>query len=68
MDLNSLEEYVPLVVDATVGTGIMRQMDAFRSGFNQVIYFITHHLLLMSNMFLYLIKSELFLVHKLQIC
>lgn len=55
MDLSSLEEYVPLVVDATVGTGIMRQMEAFRSGFNQVIYLINLHLLLMSNMFYYII-------------
>ncbi|KAL8540084.1 hypothetical protein ACS0TY_001609 [Phlomoides rotata] len=36
VDLSSVEEYVTLVVDAAVGTGIMRQMEAFRSGFNQV--------------------------------
>lgn len=36
MDLCNLEEYVTLVVDATVRTGIGRQMEAFRSGFNQV--------------------------------
>lgn len=36
MDINSLEEYISLVVDGTVKTGIMRQMDAFRDGFNQV--------------------------------
>uniref|UniRef100_A0A5B6ZSG6 HECT-type E3 ubiquitin transferase n=1 Tax=Davidia involucrata TaxID=16924 RepID=A0A5B6ZSG6_DAVIN len=34
--INSLEEYISLVVDATVKTGIMRQMEAFRTGFNQV--------------------------------
>lgn len=36
MDIHNLEEYISLVVDATVKTGIMRQMEAFRSGFNQV--------------------------------
>ncbi|XWS55086.1 hypothetical protein CRYUN_Cryun10bG0145300 [Craigia yunnanensis] len=36
VDINNLEEYISLVVDATVKTGIMRQMDAFRAGFNQV--------------------------------
>ncbi|OIT38960.1 PREDICTED: E3 ubiquitin-protein ligase UPL3 [Nicotiana attenuata] len=36
VDLSNLEEYVSLVVDATVRTGIARQMEAFRSGFNQV--------------------------------
>ncbi|KAI7724542.1 hypothetical protein M8C21_011532 [Ambrosia artemisiifolia] len=36
VDLNNLEEYISLVVDATVKTGITRQMDAFRAGFNQV--------------------------------
>lgn len=40
MDLSNLEEYVSLVVDATVRTGIGRQMEAFRSGFNQVSF---HH-------------------------
>ncbi|KAI3736382.1 hypothetical protein L6452_15921 [Arctium lappa] len=34
--IDNLEEYVSLVVAATVKTGIMRQMDAFRAGFNQV--------------------------------
>lgn len=37
MDLNNLDEYISLVVDATVKTGITRQMEAFRAGFNQVI-------------------------------
>ncbi|KAL0383939.1 UNVERIFIED_CONTAM: E3 ubiquitin-protein ligase UPL3 [Sesamum radiatum] len=36
VDASSLEDYVSLVVDAMVGTGISRQMEAFRSGFNQV--------------------------------
>lgn len=40
VDLSNLEEYVSLVVDATVRTGIGRQMEAFRSGFNQVSF---HH-------------------------
>ncbi|XP_041015324.1 E3 ubiquitin-protein ligase UPL3-like [Juglans microcarpa x Juglans regia] len=36
VDIYNLEEYISLVVDATVKTGIMRQMEAFRAGFNQV--------------------------------
>ncbi|KAJ4846178.1 E3 ubiquitin-protein ligase upl3 [Turnera subulata] len=36
VDLYNLEEYISLIVDATVKTGIMRQMEAFRAGFNQV--------------------------------
>ncbi|CAN8276728.1 unnamed protein product [Cochlearia groenlandica] len=36
VDINSLEEYVSLVVDATVKRGVTRQIEAFRSGFNQV--------------------------------
>ncbi|XP_027356506.1 E3 ubiquitin-protein ligase UPL3 [Abrus precatorius] len=36
VDINNLEEYISMVVDATVKTGIMRQMEAFRAGFNQV--------------------------------
>lgn len=36
VDINNLEEYISLVVDATVKTGIQRQMEAFRAGFNQV--------------------------------
>lgn len=38
VDINNLDEYISLVVDATVNTGIMRQMEAFRAGFNQVNY------------------------------
>ncbi|KAK9129435.1 hypothetical protein Sjap_009922 [Stephania japonica] len=36
VDINNLELYISLVVDATVKTGIMRQVEAFRAGFNQV--------------------------------
>ncbi|KAF5727819.1 hypothetical protein HS088_TW22G01516 [Tripterygium wilfordii] len=36
VDINNLEEYIAVVVDATVKTGIARQMEAFRAGFNQV--------------------------------
>ncbi|KAF8406608.1 hypothetical protein HHK36_008697 [Tetracentron sinense] len=36
VDINNLEEYISLVVDATVKRGIMRQTEAFRAGFNQV--------------------------------
>ncbi|KAK9690767.1 hypothetical protein RND81_09G153000 [Saponaria officinalis] len=36
VDINNLEEYISLVVDATVKTGILRQSEAFRTGFNQV--------------------------------
>ncbi|GFY89849.1 HECT ubiquitin protein ligase family protein KAK [Actinidia rufa] len=36
VDINNLEEYISLVVDATVKNGITRQMEAFRTGFNQV--------------------------------
>ncbi|WOL09703.1 E3 ubiquitin-protein ligase [Canna indica] len=36
VNINNLEEYISLIVDATVKTGIRRQMDAFRTGFDQV--------------------------------
>ncbi|GLT86086.1 hypothetical protein SLE2022_042490 [Rubroshorea leprosula] len=36
VNIHNLEEYISLVVDATVKTGILRQMEAFRAGFNQV--------------------------------
>nr|XP_027105661.1 E3 ubiquitin-protein ligase UPL3-like isoform X2 [Coffea arabica]XP_027112032.1 E3 ubiquitin-protein ligase UPL3-like isoform X2 [Coffea arabica] len=36
VDINNLDDYVSLVVDAIVRTGIRRQMEAFRYGFNQV--------------------------------
>ncbi|PPD92712.1 hypothetical protein GOBAR_DD10344 [Gossypium barbadense] len=35
VDINNLEEYISFVVDATVKAGIIRQMEAFRAGFNQ---------------------------------
>ncbi|CAA3011063.1 E3 ubiquitin- ligase UPL3 [Olea europaea subsp. europaea] len=40
VDITSLEDYISLVVDATVGTGILPQIEAFRSGFNQVCLYI----------------------------
>lgn len=36
VNTSNLEEYVALVIDATVNTGVLRQLDAFKSGFNQV--------------------------------
>ncbi|KAG8057828.1 hypothetical protein GUJ93_ZPchr0002g24179 [Zizania palustris] len=36
VNIYNLEAYVTLVVDATVKSGIMRQVEAFKSGFNQV--------------------------------
>uniref|UniRef100_A0A2P2M427 HECT-type E3 ubiquitin transferase n=1 Tax=Rhizophora mucronata TaxID=61149 RepID=A0A2P2M427_RHIMU len=36
VNMDNLEEYVALVVDATVHGGISRQVEAFKSGFNQV--------------------------------
>lgn len=36
VDIHNLEEYLSLVVDATIKTGIMRQIEAFKAGFNQV--------------------------------
>ncbi|KAJ6985792.1 hypothetical protein NC653_023663 [Populus alba x Populus x berolinensis] len=36
VNINNLEEFISLVVDATVKTGITRQMEAIRDGFNQV--------------------------------
>mmetsp|Transcript_34349 Transcript_34349/g.65613 ORF Transcript_34349/g.65613 Transcript_34349/m.65613 type:complete len:1886 (+) Transcript_34349:253-5910(+) len=35
--LSNLEEYVAAVVDATVGSGIQRQVDAIKAGFQQVL-------------------------------
>ncbi|OMO73502.1 E3 ubiquitin-protein ligase [Corchorus olitorius] len=37
VNLANLEDYIKLVVDATIHTGIARQIEAFRSGFNQAI-------------------------------
>ncbi|KAJ4841387.1 hypothetical protein Tsubulata_011558 [Turnera subulata] len=36
VNIANLEEYVALVVDATVRSGISKQIEAFKSGFNQV--------------------------------
>ncbi|XP_068639280.1 E3 ubiquitin-protein ligase UPL3-like [Aristolochia californica] len=36
VDIQNLGEYISLVVDVTVRTGIMQQIEAFRAGFNQV--------------------------------
>ncbi|XP_010253504.1 PREDICTED: E3 ubiquitin-protein ligase UPL4 isoform X2 [Nelumbo nucifera] len=36
VNMDNLEEYVSLTVDATVNSGIIRQVEAFKSGFNQV--------------------------------
>ncbi|KAL6839690.1 hypothetical protein ACP4OV_030378 [Aristida adscensionis] len=36
VNIYNLEEYISLVVDATIKTGIMRQVEAFKAGFNQV--------------------------------
>ncbi|KAL6011107.1 E3 ubiquitin-protein ligase upl4 [Asimina triloba] len=36
VSIDNLEEYISLIVDATVKSGISRQLDAFKSGFNQV--------------------------------
>ncbi|KAF0930868.1 hypothetical protein E2562_035966 [Oryza meyeriana var. granulata] len=36
VNIYNLEEYISLVVDATVKTGIMRQVESFKAGFNQV--------------------------------
>ncbi|KAK2977601.1 hypothetical protein RJ640_007237 [Escallonia rubra] len=37
VNMNNLEEYVTYVVDATINSGISRQVEAFKSGFNQVL-------------------------------
>ncbi|KAL3531894.1 hypothetical protein ACH5RR_005415 [Cinchona calisaya] len=36
VNMSNLEEYVSFVVDATIRTGISRQVEAFKSGFDQV--------------------------------
>ncbi|CAA6654807.1 unnamed protein product [Spirodela intermedia] len=36
VNIANLEEYVSLILDATIGSGISRQMEAFKSGFNEV--------------------------------
>lgn len=39
--MTNLEDYVSLVADTTVHAGISRQVEAFRSGFNQVCTIMT---------------------------
>lgn len=34
--MSNLEEYVSLIVDASLNSGISRQIGAFKSGFDQV--------------------------------
>ncbi|XP_057984014.1 E3 ubiquitin-protein ligase UPL4 isoform X2 [Malania oleifera] len=36
VNISNLGEYVSLIVDATINSGISRQLEAFKSGFNQV--------------------------------
>jgi len=36
--LDSLDEYVSLVVDATLKSGIAKQIEAFKSGINEVCF------------------------------
>lgn len=38
--MRNLEDYVSLIVDATVRSGVSRQVEAFKSGFNQVSHFV----------------------------
>ncbi|KAI3696775.1 hypothetical protein L6452_29309 [Arctium lappa] len=47
VNATNLEEYIDLVIDATIKSGISRQMDAFISGFNQV--FQINHLQIFTN-------------------
>lgn len=44
VDLENLEEYLCLAVDATIRTGIMPQMEAFRAGFNEVFPLTSLHI------------------------
>ena len=37
MSIDNLEEYLEFVVDATIKSGVSRQMEAFKSGFNEVL-------------------------------
>eukprot|EP00252_Welwitschia_mirabilis_P013075 TRINITY_DN288_c0_g1_i1.p1 TRINITY_DN288_c0_g1~~TRINITY_DN288_c0_g1_i1.p1 ORF type:complete len:1842 (-),score=375.52 TRINITY_DN288_c0_g1_i1:355-5880(-) len=66
VDLDNLEEYVSLVVDAVIKTGIMPQMEAFRAGFNQV-FPITSLQIFAANELDYLLcgRRELWVAEKL---
>lgn len=41
--MTNLGDYVDFVVDATINSGISRQMEAFKSGFNQVCDAVLDH-------------------------
>lgn len=47
VNMSNLEEYVSFILDATIRTGICRQVEAFKSGFDQV--FPIRHLQLFSE-------------------
>ncbi|XP_054815351.1 E3 ubiquitin-protein ligase UPL4 isoform X2 [Prosopis cineraria] len=47
VNMRNLDDYVSLVVDATVKSGVSRQVEAFKSGFNQV--FSIEHLRIFSE-------------------
>lgn len=49
MSIANLEEYVDLVVDATIRSGILRQLDAFKSGFNEVYISLKHETTLLAH-------------------
>jgi hypothetical protein len=55
-----LEEYISLLVDATVKSGIKRQIEAFRSGFNQVqrLWHCSKIFIVVSLVILTLIKAN----------
>ncbi|XP_057827496.2 E3 ubiquitin-protein ligase UPL3 isoform X1 [Cryptomeria japonica] len=44
VDLENLEEYLHLAADATIRTGVMPQMEAFRAGFNEVFPLTSLHI------------------------
>jgi hypothetical protein len=52
VDLDNLEEYILLVVEATVKSGIGAQIEAFRAGFNQVKFWLDWQRGIAENMYL----------------
>lgn len=36
MNIDNLKDYIKMVVEASIRAGICRQLEAFKSGFNQV--------------------------------